>query len=188
MIRWRLDQCPEVGDERLVAVAGRRPEHDVRAGEPRHQRGHHRRIDMKEWQSAEEVAARAGVPASAISTIRALATSLPCVRRAIFGAPVVPPVQNHDEGSSGRTCRPLTSASPRCESIAVAEFRYRQARQRGDGTVADNENVRQRRARGEVRRQRGEQVGGASGRHRDQYAGAGRAQQVGGLLAGAAPD
>jgi hypothetical protein len=45
------------------------------------------------------------------ATLHALATSFAWRRIAIFGVPVVPPVQKKDDGSSGAITRPLTSRS-----------------------------------------------------------------------------
>jgi hypothetical protein len=58
---------------------------------------------------------------SAAERLHALATSFACVRIASFGSPVVPPVANHDEGSSGEMIRPLASADGSSAAIEEAK-------------------------------------------------------------------
>ena len=52
-------------------------------------------------------------------TLQEFATSLPCVRMASFGSPVVPPVANHEEVSEGEKTRPLASADGSSPSMAA---------------------------------------------------------------------
>ena len=53
--------------------------------------------------------------------LHALATSLAWVRIAIFGVPVVPPVQKNEERSCGSITRPLTSRSVGLAADALGE-------------------------------------------------------------------
>jgi hypothetical protein len=82
------------------------------------------------WNSGRPQRTVRGSPSVSVKLDAAQAsnTSLPWVRTAIFGDPVVPPVHAYDEMSDPRISRPATSRSEGCSRIAsrkLTTFRLR---------------------------------------------------------------
>ena len=87
-----FDDFPETFDDAVASVTLRCAEHDMGAAR-RQEAGHHRGIDVKERQAAKVVLPGPILSPKNRAALHAFATSLPWLRIAIFGNPVVPPVQ-----------------------------------------------------------------------------------------------